>query len=197
MSRVGKAVALSCLVMFGATGCSTIPRSPGLPAEGQIPLETRVGNERVHLLRSYVDDVKTPEGESRRRFDIVWNYTRGITQQFAYDMDGVLIDVTDLSGMMLTATAAEKAWARRILAADPRTAAVSDPAVTMSGGFIHFADSGNVCRAGSRCLRMFGVRDQGRHVVFHVYVDLALGRVVATDVDPEFRGIGDRPESKK
>jgi hypothetical protein len=38
---------------------------------------------------------------------------------------------------------------------------------------------------------MFGVRENGRHVVFHVYVDLARGKVVATDVDPEFRGIDD------
>jgi hypothetical protein len=180
-----------------ASGCASVPDGPGIVAEGQIPLETRVDGERVHPLRSYVDDVKTADGERRLRFDFVWNYSRGLTQQFSYELDGRLVGVTDMPEIKPTATDAEREWAGRILAADTRTAAVTDPDVRLYGGFIHFINGDPVCGQGSRCVRMFGARDDGRHVVFHVYVDLMKGQVVATDVDPEFRGIGDSPGREK
>jgi hypothetical protein len=195
IARPASALALSILLLV--SGCASVPSKPVVVAEGQIPLETRVDGERVHPLRSYVDDVKTADGERRLRFDYVWNYSRGLTQQFSYETDGRLVDITDFPEIKPSASEAEREWARRILAADARTAVVSDPAVRLYGGFIHFVHDDPVCGQGSRCVRMFGAREDGRHVVFHVYVDLMKGQVVATDVDPEFRGIGDSPGRKK
>ncbi len=196
MNAVRRFRMLAVVGVVLASGCATVPSKQRIVAEGEIALETRVDGERVHLLRSYVDDVKTIDGERRLRFDYVWNYSRGLTQQFSYELDGRLVDVTDLPEVKPSASKAEREWARRILAADPRTASVSEPDVRLYGGFIHFINDDPVCGSGSRCVRMFGARDDGRKVVFHVYVDLMKGQVVATDVDPGFRSIGDSPGRK-
>lgn len=198
----GAMAAARTLVLGAAALLAACAVAPGrdaarVSAEGEIPLETRVAGERVHPLRSYVDEVKTAEGERRLRFDYVWNYSRGLAQQFSYEPDGTLVAVTDFPEIKPSASFAEREWARRILARDPRTAVVADPGVRVYGGFVHFVQDDPVCGAASRCIRMFGVRDDGDHVVFHVYVDLMKAEVVATDVDPAFRGIADSPGRKK
>lgn len=147
--------------------------------------------DRILVIRDYVDDLKTENGEVRQRFQYAWNYTRGIAQLRVFEMSGALVRVDDQPGLSLVATDAEKAFAYAAVRADPRWQGMYRDDSTFYGGFIFRPKQHPICGPGARCIHVFASDTGGAHTTLHVIYDLMSGymEVAAAHIDPSGKTI--------
>jgi len=137
--------------------------------------------DRILVLRDYVDELKIDGRDVRRRYQYAWNYSRAVTQERVYALDGSLLQLTDKPTLTLVANDAEQAYAFSVIRADPRWAGMHEPDSLFYGGFAFRQDGHPVCGLTSRCIHVFVSDATGTETSLHVIFDLMSGYTEAPD----------------
>jgi hypothetical protein len=184
-------IALATLVLAACAGNSPKPSAPTIAILDSIEDVAAENGDRILVIRDYVDDLKTEQGDVRQRFQYAWNYTRGVAQLRVFEMSGALVRVDDQPGLSLVATDAEKAFAFSAVRADPRWQGMYRDDSTFYGGFIFRPKQHPVCGPGARCIHVFASDTGGAHTTLHLIFDLMSGymEAAAPHVDPSGKTI--------
>jgi hypothetical protein len=173
-----KLLALAVLLAPGAVLAQVGPGHAG--GRGGLPPTAITTTSRpVRLLRTWVEPVKTGDGESARRVEVMVDYATGQAWEKFTSLSGAPL------GTMPIAIGAPRPSPEEIAEAFDFTRQIPElaptfrrfPNLALEGGFILREPEGSPCGPGTRCLHVFLLSPDRAGLIRRIVVDVAHMRV--------------------
>jgi hypothetical protein len=144
-----------------------------LPAAAQSRPEVTRTSRPVRLIRSWEEPIKGPDGDSSRRVDLVFDYSRGIASQEFFSKDGRYTGRRPILVGLPPPSLEEINEAKGVIRKDPELRRIMDRlAADLTGGFVVEEGRKQPCGPGSRCLLMLMTSQDHTGLVRRMVVDL-------------------------